>query len=121
MNLVRILLVAEVILLREMNLIDKFTNIHFAFPQPVPILRLGGNHEAAHGDLDKALIFGSNCIYLLPVGREQDIQYELLVLLHSDTLHLSLDQGTLRLIFNHCLFWQFFLFVIEINIGIILV
>jgi len=76
----------KAIILRKMNLIDKFTDLHFAICQLVPIVRMSRDHIAAHGDLDNTVVFGSNCIYLFPICREQDIEYKLLVLLHSDTL-----------------------------------
>jgi hypothetical protein len=99
-----------------MNLTDKLTYIHFAIAQLAHIFREGGDHIAAHRDLDVAVIFGSYGFHFLAICREQYIQYELLVLLHRDTLHLLLGECSLQLLVDYCRFFQFLLVVFEVNI-----
>ena len=99
-----------------MNLADKLTYIHFAIAQLVHIFGEGGDHIATHGDLDVAVIFGSNGFHFLAICREQYIQYELLVLLHRDTLHLLLGERSLHLLVDYSRFLQFLLVVFEVNI-----
>lgn len=99
-----------------MNLADKLTYIHFAISQLVHIFGEGGDHIAAHRDLDVAVIFGSNGFHFLAICWEQDIQYELLILLHHDTLHLLLGERSLQLLTDYCRFFQFLLVIFEVNI-----
>ena len=85
-----------------MNLTDKFTYIYFALAQLAHVLGEGKDHIAAHGDLDVAAVPSSNCFYFLPISREEYIQYELLVLLDGDALHLLLGESPLSLLVNYC-------------------